>query len=98
MNKQKENGMKLTKNWHSNKPAHKPKRIGPKPKNIPFQLLGLPGPTEEKKSNSIDEVRRQAVLMSSRGFREALRSSPVTPSAKSNGRNNKPKPRRGATE
>jgi len=90
--------MKLTKNWQGNKSTHKPKRFGPKPKKIPLQLLGFPGLTEEGKSNSIDEVRRQAVLMSSRGFREALRSSPATPSAKSNGRNKKPKPRRGATE
>ena len=90
--------MKLTKNRHSNKLTHKPKRFGPKPKKIPLQLLGFPGGTEEKNSNSIDEVRRQAVLMSSRGFREALRSSSSTPSGKVNGRNEKQKPRRGATE
>ncbi|UCE63081.1 MAG: hypothetical protein JSU59_09425 [Nitrospirota bacterium] len=90
--------MKLNKNWHSNQSTHKPKRVVPKPKKIPFQLLGLAGPPEEKKSNLIDEVRRQAVLMSSRGFREALRSTPSTPSAKGKGRNEKQKPRRGATE
>jgi len=93
-----ENSMKLTKNWQNNKSTHKPKRFGPKPKKIPFQLLGFPGLTEEEKSNSIDEVRRQAVLMSSRGFREALRSSPPTPKAKGQGRKEKQKPRRGATE
>jgi hypothetical protein len=90
--------MKLTKNWHSNKSTHKTKRIGPKPRKISLQFLGLPGQTEEKKSNSIDEVRRQAVLMSSGGFREALPPSPPKPTAKGNGRSKNAKPRRGATE
>ena len=91
-----ENGMKLTKNWQSNKPTQKIKRIGAKPKKIPFQLLGLPGPTEKQKVNSIDEVRRQAVLMSSGGFREALQAGPSTPSGKANGGIARQKPRRGA--
>jgi hypothetical protein len=86
MIKQKENRMKLSKNWQGNKSTDKPKRFGPKPKKIPFQLLGLQSQTEADKSNSIDEVRRQAVLMSSHGFREALRSSPPTPKAKGQGR------------
>jgi len=51
--------MKLTRKWQGNKPTHKPKRVGHKPK-IPLQLLGLPSPKEEQPSNSMDEVRRQA--------------------------------------
>ena len=90
--------MKFTMNWRGNKSTHKSKRVGSKPKKIPLQLLGLPDQTEEKKSNSMDEVRRQVVLMSSRGFREALRPSPPTPTAKGQGRNERPKRRRGATE
>ena len=90
--------MKLTKNWHSNKSSNKSKRVGPKPKKIPLELLGLPGKAEENKSNSIDEVRRQAVLMSAGGFREALRASPSTPSAKAKAGVARPKPRRGATK
>jgi len=89
--------MKLTRKWQGNKPTHKPKRVGHKPK-IPLQLLGLPSPKEEQPSNSMDEVRRQVVLMSSRGFREALRPNPRTPSVKGNGKNGPQKPRRGATE
>ena len=89
--------MKLTKNLQSNKPTQKVKRIGTKPKKVPFQLLGLPGPTEKQKINSIDEVRRQAVLMSSRGFREALPTSLSTPSAKSPGRKKNAKAHRRAT-
>ncbi len=90
--------MKLTKNWHSNKTTHKTKRFGPKPRKISLQFFGLPGQTEEKKSNSIDEVRRQAVLMSSAGFREALPSSPLTSAAKSNAKNKQTKQRRGVTK
>ena len=89
--------MKLTKSWHGNKRTHKPKRVSPRPK-IPWQLLGLPDPAEDRKSISMDEVRRQVVLMSSRGFGEAVRSHPSTPSVKGNGRNEHAKPRRGATE
>lgn len=90
--------MKLTKNWHSNKSSHKTKRLGSKPKKNSLQLLGIPGRAEEKKSNSIDEVRRQAVLMSSGGFREAMHSSPSTPTAKAKGGIERQKPRRGATK
>ena len=86
--------MKLTKNWHSNKP----KRIGPKPRKIPLQLLGISGPIEEQKSNSIEEVRRQAVLMSSGGFRKPLVTKTSKPNARDNARNQNAKPRRGATE
>jgi len=89
--------MRVTKKLPATKPTHKPKRIGTRPK-IPFQLLGLPDPTEEQKFISMDEVRRQVLLMSSRGFGEAVRSDTPTPSAKGRGRNEDPKPRRGASE
>ena len=65
--------MNPIKKWPGNKRIHKPKRAAPKPK-IPWQLLGLPDPVEDQKSVSMDEVRRQVVLMSSGGFREAVRS------------------------
>ena len=87
--------MKLTKNWHSNKSSHKTKRVGSKPRKIPLSLLGIPGRAEEKKSNSIDEVRRQAVLMSSGGFGEALQSTPSIPTSKAKGGIERQKPRRG---
>ena len=89
--------MKLTPNWHSHNRTHKPKRVGPKPK-IPGQLSRLQNPAKDQHSPSIDEVRRQVVLMSSLGFREAVRSSASKPSAKGNGRKPHVKPRRGATE
>lgn len=88
--------MKLTKNWHNNKTTHKTKYFTSKPKKIPFQLLGLPAPPEAETSSTIDEVRRQAVLMSSHGFREALQSSPSTPLAKVKAKREKQKPRRKA--
>ena len=88
--------MKLTKNWHSNNSTQKTKRVSHKPKKVPLQFLGLPGGTEEKKSSSIAEVRRQAVLMSADGFREALPSSPLTLTAKGKDKNKQQKQRRGA--
>ena len=88
--------MKLTKNWRSNKSSPKSKRVEPKRKNISLQLLGIPVKAKESQSNSIDEVRRQAVLMSSGGFREALQAGPSTPSGKANGGIARQKPRRGA--
>ena len=89
--------MKLTKNWQGNKTTLKPKRVSPKPK-IPWQLLGLPDPVENQIPLSMDEVRRQVSLMSCRGFGEAARSIPSTPSEKEDGRNSHAKLRRGATE
>ena len=89
--------MKLTPNWHRHKRTHKPKRVGPKPK-IPGQLSGLTKSAKDQQSPSIDEVRRQVVLMSSRGFGEAVRSRPSTPNAKGNGRKQHAKLSRGATE
>ncbi len=94
---QKENRMKLTTNWHGNKRTHKPKRVGPKPK-IPGQLSAFPDPVEDQQSNSMDEVRRQVVLMSSSGFRDPVQSRPSKPSEKGQGRNQHAKPRHGATK
>ena len=89
--------MNLTKHWHSNKRTHPPKRVSSKPK-ISWKLLGLPDPEEEQKAISMDEVRRQVVLMSSGGLAEAIRSQPSPPSPKGNGRKKHAKSRRGPTE
>ena len=89
--------MKLTPNWRSNNRTHKPKPLGTKSK-LPGQFSERPDPPEDQPSTAMDEVRRQVILMSSRGFREAVRSSPSTPSAKGHGRKQHAKPRRGATE
>lgn len=89
--------MKLTVNWHNKKPTSKPKRVIPKTK-IPWQLLGLPDPAEDQNPISMDEIRRQVSLISSRGFGEAVRSRPSTQSPNGDGRNACKKPRRGATE
>lgn len=85
--------MKLTKSWRDNKRPHKPKRVGPKPQ-IPWQLLGLPDPADDQNAISMDEVRHQVVLMSSRGFGEAVQSCPSTDSAKGHGRKEQAKPGR----
>ena len=89
--------MKLTANSQRNQGTHKPKRIEPIPK-APGQFSECPDPPEDQQSTAMDEVRRQVVLMSSRGFREAVRPRPSMPSAKGQGRKQHTKPRRGATE
>ena len=89
--------MKLTTNWQRNKRTHKPKPLGAKPK-IPGQFSELPDPLNDQQSASMDEVRRQVVLMSSSGFREAVRSSASKPSAKGSGKKQHAKPRSRATK
>ena len=89
--------MKLTPNWHSNNRTHKPKPLGAKPK-LPGQFSELPDPAIDQQATAMDEVRRQVVLMSSCGFREAVRSSASMPSAKGRGKKQHKKPRSRATE
>ena len=89
--------MNFPKNRHGDKRAHMPKHRIPTPK-ISWQLLGLPDPAEEQKSISIDEIRSQAVLLSSRGVEGAVGLRSSTPRAKGNGKKDHAKSRRGVME
>ncbi len=86
--------MKLTVNWHGKKSTPKPKCVNPKPK-IPWKLLRLPDPTEDRNAISMDEVRRQVLLMSDHGIGEALRPHPRRQSVRGDGRDAQPTHRRG---
>lgn len=93
--------MKITMSRPGNKHTHKKKRVRHKPK-IRWQLLGLADPAEEHTSISMDEIRRQVVMMSGMGLGQAVRPRPGARSAQGNGSNDHAEPglkrRRGATE
>ncbi len=93
--------MKLTVMWRVNKHARKKKRVKHKPK-IRWQQLGLAEPAEVQPSLSMDEVRRQVVMMSSEGLGQGARSRPRGRSVGSQGSDADASPnrkrRRGATE
>ncbi|MCA9499293.1 MAG: hypothetical protein MRJ67_16445 [Nitrospirales bacterium] len=57
--------MKLTMRWGGK--VRKRKAFKPEPK-IRWELLGLADPSKEKIPMSINEVRRQVLMMSSPGF------------------------------
>ncbi len=93
--------MKINTMWRSNKSTQKAKRVRHKPK-IRWQQLGLTDPAEDNPSISMDEIRRQVLMASSRGLGQGARSSTEVKSGGVNGRNNSAEPghkrRRGATE
>ena len=93
--------MKISMNWPGNRPTHKKKRARHKPK-IRWQLLGLTDPAEEDTSVSMDEIRRQVVIMSHRGIGQGARSRPDVRNAPIDGVHDQADPkrkrRRGATE
>ena len=93
--------MKITTLWRRNKHTKKKKRITRKPK-IAWQQLGLKDPTTEGTPVSIDEIRRQVIQMSSRGFGQGTRSRSRAEDTQSAGASTHVDPsrkrRRGATE
>jgi len=93
--------MKITMTWRGHGKTDRGKRVREKPK-IRWQYLGLKDPAEESPAPSMDEIRRQAVTLSSRGLGQAVRSRPVASIGPANGPNNHREPgrakRRGATE
>jgi hypothetical protein len=93
--------MKMSTAWGSNKSSRKGKRTVMKTK-IPWGILGLQDPDLDSPASSIEDIRRQATSMASRGLGPGTRSrsdakhphthdtANSTPSTK--------KRRRGATE
>jgi len=93
--------MKITMSWPGNRKTPKEKRVVHKPK-IRWQQLGLKDLSEEPASISMDEIRRQVVVLSGRGLghpvrpRSGAQSRPAT-GARTQGEPGRTK-RRGATE
>lgn len=93
--------MKISMSWRGNQKTLKEKRLKHKPK-IHWQQLGLTDPADASSAVSMDEIRRQVVMLSSRGLGQGTRSRQVTPSTSVTGTNHHAeagrKRRRGATE
>ncbi len=93
--------MKTTMNWRGNKNTHKKRRVSQKPK-IRWQQLGFKTPASDNASMSMDEIRRQVVMLSSRGLGQGVRGRAAMPSGQvadtANQGGATRKLRRGATE
>lgn len=76
--------MKITMSWPGNRKTPKEKRVVHKPK-IRWQQLGLKDLSEEPASISMDEIRRQVVVMSGRGLGHGLRARAGEPSGPATG-------------
>lgn len=91
--------MKITMKWRANNKNHKPKPHIRAPK-IQWQQLGLTDPAQE--AASIDEIRRQVVLASSRGLGHGVRAQTNEQTGPGKGTPPRSEPRRsrrrGATE
>jgi hypothetical protein len=91
--------MKITAKWRSTNKSRKPKPHIRTPK-IQWQQLGLTDPAKE--TTSIDEIRRQVLLASSRGIGQAARAQSdehrSTADDGTEGFESKRPRRRGATE
>ncbi|MGH7250371.1 MAG: hypothetical protein ACREIK_00775 [Nitrospiraceae bacterium] len=93
--------MKITMSWPGNRKTPKEKRVVHKPK-IRWQQLGFKDLSEEPASISMDEIRRQVVVLSGRGLGHAARarageqSGPAS-GARTQGKANRAK-RHGPTE
>lgn len=66
--------MKLTMNWGGK--SQKPKASGTSHK-VRWDLLGIRDPRKGPEPKSIEEIRRQAQIISSGGFRQMVPSAPV---------------------
>ena len=91
--------MKMTSKWRANSKSRKPKPHIRTPR-IQWQQLGLTDPS--KQSTSIEEIRKQVLLASSRGIGHAARSQseemePTPRNLPSESTPKRPR-RRGATE
>ncbi len=71
--------MKLTMKWGGK--SQKPKASGTSQK-VPWELLGIRDPRKGPEPKSIDEIRRQAQIISSGGFRQSVPSAPVVEKSK----------------
>lgn len=93
--------MKISMSWRGNQKTRKEKRLRHKPK-IRWQQLGLTDPADATSSVSMDEIRRQVVMLSSRGLGQGARSYQAPPTAPAAGTNSHKEGgrtrRRGATE
>jgi len=65
--------MKLTMQWGGK--SQKPKASGNSQK-VRWDLLGIRDPRKGPEPKSIEEIRRQAQIISSGGFRQAIPSTP----------------------
>lgn len=93
--------MKMSITWKGGKAAHKRARSLSKPK-IRWTVLGLQDPADAVTSASMEDIRRQASSLASRGFGTGTRSRSVSEESQALG-NRQPiivdrKRRRGATE
>ena len=93
--------MKMSTAWGSNKSSRKGKRTVIKTK-IPWAVLGLQDPDLDNSASSIEDIRRQATSMASRGLGPGTRSRSDAKHSHNHDTANAPtstkKRRRGATE
>ena len=93
--------MKMSTAWGSNKSSRKGKRTVIKTK-IPWGVLGLQDPDLDNSVSSIEDIRRQATSMASRGLGPGTRSRSDAKHSHTHDTANAPsstkKRRRGATE
>lgn len=93
--------MKISMSWRGNQKTRKEKRLKHKPK-IHWKQLGLTDPADTSAAIPMEEIRRQVVMLSSRGLGQGTRSRQATPSGSVIGANHHTeagrKRRRGATE
>ncbi|MEX0830424.1 MAG: hypothetical protein WD032_09275 [Nitrospirales bacterium] len=71
--------MKLTTNWGGKNP--KPKAAATSQK-VRWDLLGIRDPRKGPEPKSIEEIRKQAQIISSGGFRQSVPSAPVVEKSK----------------
>lgn len=87
--------------WRGNQKTRKEKRLKHKPK-IHWAQLGLTDPADANTAIPMDEIRRQVVMLSSRGLGQGTRSRQGTAGGPVVGTNHRAeagrKRRRGATE
>lgn len=93
--------MKMSTAWGSNKSSRKGKRTVMKTK-IPWAILGLQDPDIDSPASSIEDIRRQATSMASRGLGPGTRSRSDAKHSQThdaaNSTTSAKKRRRGATE
>jgi len=71
--------MKLTMKWGGK--SQKPKAAGTSQK-VRWDLLGIRDPRKGPEPKSIEEIRRQAQIICSGGFRQSLPNAPVVEKSK----------------
>lgn len=71
--------MKLATNWGGK--SQKPKASGPSPKTR-WDLLGIADPRKGSDPKSIEEIRKQAQIISCDGFRQSVPTTPTVEKTK----------------